>query len=303
MTTNKRPGRLAHSFAIILTLLLVLTLAASCLTWQFHHVLTSADLHASIALHPSVLDAQMARIESVIHTLAEQYHFAPDTVTSIVNRDAVAEYNRDVIDWWMALPSDNPVLSAPVWDASSVETAVREDPFFQENTPAARRRSIARDNIAYEIGQAVTRAVLPVRTQLLSLALPIVLQRIDLPHYVRLLSLAPQLCAVVSVALLVLIALLMMRRIAKALMYWGSALAASALTLLAFGVVLWRLDLISVVAEVSPLLAMQLDLLCGHMALQLGVIALVLLAAGLALIGVHQHQMNRAKRQRGNLTA
>lgn len=293
MKKNRLPGKLAHGLAILTTFLLTVVLSAGCIAWQAREVATDEGLHTSIALNERVQAAQMERIEGAVHGLAEQYHFSPDTVMDLVTPDAIAQYNREVIAWWMQLLSDDPVTDVPEWDASEVEAAVREDALFQENTPSTQRRSVARDGVAYEVGRAVTKAVLPVRTTLLSLALPMALERVDVPRYMRLLTLAPRVCALAAVALCVILVVLMRRRISKALMYLGSALAATALILAGCVAAVWSLGLTAMAGEVSSLLAMQLDLLGGHILLQAAVAMAVCLTAGCLLIAVHQHEMKR----------
>jgi len=293
MKKNRLPGKLAHGLAILATFLLTVVLSVGCITWQVREVAADEDLHTSIALNDRVQAAQMERIEGAVHDLAEQYHFSPDTVMGIVTPEAVAQYNRDVIAWWMQLLTDDPVTDAPEWDASEVEAAVREDALFQENTPSTQRRTIARDGVAYEVGRAVTKAVLPVRTTLLSLALPMALERVDVPHYMQLVNIAPRVCVLAAVALCVILVVLMRRRASKALMYLGSALAATALILAGCVLAVWSLGLTAMAGEVSSLLAMQLDLLIGHILLQAAVVTAVCLAAGCVLIAVHQHDMKR----------
>lgn len=293
MRNNRLPGKLGHGLAILATFLLTVVLSVGCITWQVREVATDEELHTSIALNERVQAAQMERIEGAVQGLAEQYHFSPDTVMDIVTPEAVAQYNRDVIAWWMQLLADDPATDAPEWDASEVEAAVREDALFQENTPSTQRRSVARDGVAYEVGRAVTKAVLPVRATLLSLALPMALERIDVPRYMHLVNIAPRVCALAAAALCAILVVLMRRRVSKALMYVGSALAATALILIGCVLAVWSLGLTAMVGEVSSLLAMQLDLLGGHILLQAAVVTAVCLAAGCALIAVHQHDMKR----------
>lgn len=303
MTNKALPGGLAHGLAILMTLLLTIVLAAGCLLWQFAGLISDRSLHESIALTPSVVDAQMERIQSIVEDLAERYSFQPETVMDIVTRESVEDYAREVIAWWMGLTGDEPSIVAPAYDASAVEAAVREDELFLESTPSAQRRTIARDCVAYTVSQEITKAVLPIRTVLLTLALPSVLEKIDIPHYVQLAALAPKVCAIAAAVLLVLIALTMIRRISKAAMYIGAALAASTLVMLGVGAMVWSMGIGPMIKEVSSLLAMQLDLLGGHLVLQTGVSAIVFLGVGVALMALHQHDMHRLMQSKRGVEA
>lgn len=292
------PGKAAHILAWILTILLMLTLTAGCLTWQVNRVLTSASLHESVALDSRVQQAQMERIETAVQELAQRYSFKLETVTNLVTGENVAQYNRDVIGWWMGLLGKDPVIDAPVWSTREVEQAVREDELFKENTPSDVRRTTARDKIAYQVGQAVQKTVLPVRSDILSILMPKVLEKLDLPVYVHYVSLLPLLCAVASAVLALVLLLLMLRRISKAALYIGTALGASGLCALGLCGVFSLLGISGMVGEISTLLAMQMDLLAAKVYTQVGIYAAAALGLGLVLIGLHQADIRRLVRRR-----
>lgn len=292
------PGKAAHILAWILTILLMLSLTAFCLTWQVNRMLTSPSLHESVALDRVVQQEQMARIEATVQELAQRYSFKPETVMNIVTGESVAQYNRDVVAWWMGLMGEEPVIDAPVWPTRGVEQAVREDELFKENTPTDVRRTTARDKIAYQVGQAVQKTVLPVRADILSLLMPKVLEKIDLPVYVHYASLLPLLCGVASAVLALMLLLVMLKRISKAALYIGTALGASGLCALGLCGVFSLLGISGMVGEISSLLAMQLDILAGKVYLQVGIYAAIALALGLGLIGLHQADIRSLVRRR-----
>ena len=287
------PGRLAHTLAILLTLLMTLTVFCAPLLWQGVRLLTDENLHESVALDSAVTDTQMVRITNMVEDLATEQSFDPATVLALVPPDAVRAYNVEVIRWWMGLLQPDPVLTAPEWDAEAIQEAVRADPLFQEAVSSTLRRVTARDKVASPIAETIQSTVLPIRDQLVTLAMPKVLEKVDVPRLVALADKAPLLLAGVSVLMAVLVLILMHRRLCKGGMYIGSALsAAGLLTLIALGVIALS-NPAGMIAQASSLLAMQAGLLLKKLALPLVIIAVAELAAGLVLIGVHQQRMSR----------
>ena len=298
MRSIRMPGKAAHILAWVLTILLMLTLTALCLTWQVNRVLTSTDLHESVALDSRVQQAQMERIETSVQELAQRYSFNPETVMNLVTEESIAQYNREVIAWWMGLLGEEPTIDAPTWSTREVEQAVREDELFLENTPSDMRRTTARDKVAYQVGQTVKKTVLPVRADILSILMPKVLEKLDLPVYVHYASLLPLLCGVAAALLALVILLLMLKRVSKAALYIGTALGASGLCALALCGAVALLGVSGMVGEISTLLAMQMNLLGAKVFLQVGIYAAAALGLGLALIGLHQADIRSLLRRR-----
>ncbi|MGN0745083.1 MAG: hypothetical protein ACI4ML_00260 [Aristaeellaceae bacterium] len=287
------PGKLAHTLAILLTLLMTLTLFAAPLAWQGVRLLTDEKLHESVALDSDVTDAQMVRITNMVEDLAQEHSFDPATVLALVTPEAVRAYNVEVIQWWMGLMQPDPELSAPEWDALAIQEAVRADPLFQEAVTPTLRRATARDKVAYPIAETIQSTVLPIRDKLVTLAMPKALEKVDLPGLLALADKLPLALTGASAVLALLVLGLMHRRLCKGGMYIGSALsAAGLLTLAAMGLVM-LLNPCGMIAQASSMLAMQAGLLLKKLALPLLILSVAELVAGLALIGVHQRRMTR----------
>ena len=291
------PGRLAHTLAILLTFLMTLTVFCTPLLWQSVRLLTDEGLHESVALDSAVTDVQMVHITNMVEDLAAEQSFDPATVLALVTPDAVREYNVEVIRWWMGLLRPDPVLTAPESDAEAIQETVREDPLFQETVSSTLRRATARDKVASPIAETIQSTVLPIRDQLVTLAMPKVLEKVtekvDLYRLMDLAGKGPLAFTGVSVLLALLVLALMHRRLCKGGMYIGSALsAAGLLTLITLGVIA-LINPCAMIAQASSLLALQAGLLLKKLALPLVIIAAAELAVGLALIGVHQRRMSR----------
>lgn len=298
MRSIRLPGRFAHVLAWIFTLLLTLLLTLTCLTWQAHRVLTDTALHESVALNQQVTQEQLTRIEKKVNELAQTYSFQPETVMALVDSEALAQYSRQVIAWWMGLVQENPSLEVPGFDTSSMEAAVREDALFQENTAANMRRTIARDKVAYQVGLAIKRAVMPVRADILSAVMPKLTEKVNLPGLTRLVALAPVLCGVAAGMVALVLLLLMRKRLSKAGLYIGAGLAAAGLCSVGMLCLAGLLNIGGMIAEINSLLAVQFDLLMGQIMLQVGLCAAVALVVGVGLIANHQRDIHNLCQRR-----
>lgn len=287
------PGKFAHTLAVIFSLLLTLMVFLTGLSWQGVRVLTDKELHRSVALDKAVADAQYARIVNDIENLAQAQSFAPETVLALVTSEAVQQYNLDVIDWWMGLMQPDPVIPAPAWDQDALQTAVREDALFQEAVRSTQRRAVARDKIAYPIAMSIQESVLPIRTQLLGIAMPKVLERVDVPQLIALASKAPLALGAACVALIVLVVLCMCRCPIKAKLYVCSALAASGILTAAMLAGILLLNPCAMIAQGSTLLALQAGILGKKVGLVLGILAIAEVLVGYLLIALYQHRMAR----------
>lgn len=299
MRSVSLPGRFAHVLAWVLTMVLTLCLMLTCLMGQVNRLITDAGLHESVALNDRVTQAQMARIEAKVNELAQTYSFQPETVMTLIDDEALAQYSREVIAWWMGLVQENPSLTVPSFDTSAIEAAVRADELFQENTAANQRRTIARDNVAYQVGLAVKRAVMPVRADILSAIMPKVLEKVNLPALAHVVPLMPLLCGAAAVAAALVLLMLMRKRLSKAGLYIGAGLAAAGICSVGVLGLTGLLDIGGMVGEINSLLALQLDLLMGKVMVQVGLCALAALAIGLGLIAFHQRDIRRLCQRRG----
>ncbi len=290
---KRMPGKFAHILTVLLTLLMTLTLFLSALSWQGIRLLTNEKLHHSIAGDPAVTAAQMERITATVNEVAAAQSFDPATVMALVTEDAVRDFSLQSASWWLGFLQDDPVIAAPVWDTQAMEDAVREDELFRESVKSTLRRSVARDSVAYPIAQTIQEAVLPIRTQLISFAMPEVLSRIDMPAIMNMAVNIPLLLAAVSLAMAMLILIVMHRCVCKGGMYIGSGLAASALLtlMLLLGVLL--LDPAAFIAQANALLALQVSMLLSQLALPLLIASMSALVIGFMLIALHQKRMRQ----------
>ena len=258
-----------------LALLLAISLTVGCGLALMDHLLTDQALHEGVALDARVLDAQAERVEGTVRALAETYHFMPETVLDIAAKESLEAYGRDMVAWWMGLTREHSETEAPFPDTAAIEEAVREDELFRESTEDFMRRSIARDEIAYPIGQAMREAVMPLRVSLISLGAPKIKERVDIPRVMSLLGMARTgAFALAGACLALMMALLGKRR----WLFASAGLAASFILMAAVTVIAVTANLPGAMAMYSSVLSLQLGVLMEALAMP------VLLAEGVVLL-------------------
>ncbi len=290
------PGGAAHAAAVILSLIMTLCLLLSGCTALANTLMNNTALHESVALSDQVQAAQKAKIFAKVNTLAEKYSFDPETVNAFLTDEAIADYNRQVIAWWMSLLDTAPSLTAPSFSTTDMIEAVMADEQFKENTSTGRRKAIARDEVAAVIAQTVQETVLPLRSALISLGMSQVLQRINLAKYTAIVPHLPWIFLGISVMLMCLTVLVMARRPLRALAYIGGSLSAAGILDLALILCLKLLDLPGWVGQVSAMLSLQVSLLQERLMPLMLIGGGCALAIGLVLIGLHQHGMLKIRR-------
>lgn len=292
--SKRMPGPFAHTLSVLLALLLTASLLCAALTLTMTRVLTDQGLHESVATDALVTQAQMDAITAKVEALAEAQSFQPETVTALITPEDLRAYNRTVVRWWMdLLTSPSSDVSAPEWDTQAIQAAVLEDPLFQEAHTPATRHTIARDQVAYAAGKEIQSVVLPLRTQLIGLAAKAAYDRVDVAAHLEVFMQLPLWLAGVSVLLVLLMLLTMHRRLCKGWLYIGSALAAAGLLLLLLLLAIALANVPGLLRELSPLLALQVDLLLQALAIPTAGMAAAGIVVGFGLIGRHQRRMSR----------
>lgn len=211
--------------------------------------------------------AQQAEARRGIEEAAAALPFRPETALAFYPPERLAALSREGADWLFALVSGQ---SAPLPDFSAPELteAILADPLYEAEGPAVQRRQIARDEGAYGVERAVTRAVMPLRVSLLATAQ----RRLPLERLARAARLGAAILA--GLTLLTAAALVLLRR----RKWLGAALSGGALGALFFLIPLALLDIPGRAAALSPAFGAQ----CG--AFLRGLAATFLWGVGLAAL-------------------
>lgn len=263
----------------LLCMLAALMVIALDLLGTLGIALTDRRVHEHAALDSRVTAAQLARIEETVETLAAKYHFAPETVMAQLTEDTLHAYSLRIMDWWMGLIHPDAMLEMPQFETGGIRDAVLQDEQFREYNDADVRKLIARDNVAYEVGQAVRRAVFPLRQSILDLVLPRTVGALDM----RMLWKAMQM---VGVILLAALAVLLGVIVALSRSFWRPLLSVLT-TSAAVQTVMWGVLRLSgfpaMLSALNPILGLQADIQLKALCMieLLGLAVLIWLGLGL----------------------
>lgn len=223
--------------------------------------------NASVMRQQAAIDLQAAQ-------LREAYAVSEATLAPWSDGAAQA-HQRALARWWSGLWRGGDAVWPGYLDAAGereLVAALMADEGFRVAHPADQLRTIARDEVAYQLDEAVCRAVLPIRRSVAELAL----------------ALAPVEAAVLLVRLMpwgigVLLALAaglmaLLRRAA------GSILTATAGLMALVSVPVWLMDLHGILRQLNEIAAVQGDAMLTWLAVPWYGAAAVIAAAGLLLI-------------------
>ena len=192
------------------------------------------------------LPAQQEEARRGIGAVAEALPFQPETALAFYPPERLAELSWAGADWLFSLISGE---SAPLPDFSAEDLtgAILADPLYEAEGPGAQRRQIARDEGAYGVERAVTRAVMPLRVSLLATAQ----RRLPLAKLARYLRIgAAVLCGAALAAAAALLAMGKRK-------WLGAALSGGAVGALFLLVPLLLLDIPGRAAALSPVFGAQ----------------------------------------------
>ena len=192
------------------------------------------------------LPAQQEEVLRGVGAVAETLPFRPETALAFYPPERVAELSRAGADWLFSLIAGE---SAPLPDfsADDLVEAILADPLYEAEGPGAQRRQIARDEGAYGVERAVTRAVMPLRVSLLATAQ----RRLPVAKLARYLRIGAGVLA--GAALLTAAALLLMKK----KKWLGAALSGGALGALFLMAPIMMLDIPGQAAALSPVFGAQ----------------------------------------------
>lgn len=284
MTQTQRPKRhfFRHFICAILSVLLTISLVVTGLVGVISMALFDRGMHESVALDKNVTASQMARIAHEFSLICDTYPLSPDTLHAVVTQESIIQYNRDVIAWWTDMLQNGNVTKAPVWNDANLVEVIRADEAFQAAVPSALQKSTARDKVAVAVQDAITSAVMPVRSVLITFAMSQLLAHIDLTSYTAILRVIPLVTLAVSALLTTAIALIFRGRPRRRAI-WGSSpfMAVGIITLYSL-ILLALLNIPGQVAIMSESFALQLTGLMRVLYLRMALISAVCLVGGAA---------------------
>lgn len=256
--------------AALLAMLLLICAAAVGLIW-----FTTREEFARMAAAPEALiGQQQARIDARAAELAQIWGVSPDLLGGWCDGAARAQ-NDAVATWWVALWNDPEADSEmPVYitdrEARSMVDAIMQDPGFSAIATYGQKKAMARDEVVYELDEAVCEAVTPLRVSIVNLGTQLAAKNVNLPEIMQHAG-----KAALALAAVALVLLLLFRRI------MGSALVATGLSMALLTLPVRQLDIPGMLEQLNPLAAEQ----GRHILQQLGLVWYTA-AAALAVLGI-----------------
>ena len=283
-----------HLVCAILSVLLTVSLVMTGLVGALSILLFDRGMHESVALDPHVTDAQMDRINRELADVCEAYPVSMDTLSALITRDSIVQYNRDIISWWMDMLQNGIVTTAPVWNGGDLVSAIRADEAFLAAVPSPLQKATARDQVAVAVLDVVANAVLPIRGILVTFGMAQLLERIDLASYTAFVRITPLVTLGVSVLLTAAIALIFRGRPRRRALWGSSPFMAVGFIILFAQVLLSLLNMPAQVAAMNEIFALQVSALLKALFIRMALMSAACLLGGAAWM----HFAYRASRLR-----
>ncbi len=272
------------------TFLLMIFLTLTILSFTALRMITSAGLHLSVAADDSLLDHQMQEICANIDLMAAEYGFPADEVKATVSRDELKEFNRKTAEWWTRLLTEGEGGVNPRWYSGSIEDivyAAAGDQLLREEEP---------QTVVTELTKMIEYTVFPIRETTVAFGSKFVKDRVDIKGIIRSVQKLPMLCLMASLACAGLIALLLGREPFLSVRHYGTAAAASGLTVLAACITFLAVRPLTMITEASAGLAEEFGTLTDKGGAGMGAAAVFLLAAGYLCLILYRRKTGRTSR-------
>lgn len=217
----------------------------------------------------AVREEEAELIRARVNDLGDIYGFAPESAMKAVTPEILDELNEQAAAWWNAVLTEGRPGAEPEWDLTDLRNGLREDPALTEGMDTERAEETVYA-AADAVGKTVVRTVLPMRQNLMILALTKVGQRIDIPDLIRFGTGVPWAMLAACLLLSGVVALLESRRLTESLKYLGSAAGAAALVTAATLILIFFAPFSGLIGEASASLQAQYDALLSDAVIRLG---------------------------------
>ncbi len=259
----------AWAAAFLLTVFLFITLLSSIGL----QMLTSAELHLSVAADEGMLDKQLEQIYAGIDQMAQEYGFSAEKVKSAITREELREINRQSAEWWTHLLTEGEGGTIPRWKSRTVEDIIYT---------AAEKKELREEplTVLADLADLTENTVFPMRETTLAFGTKLARDKADIRGIIRSVRKLPLLGLIVSLVFAGLIALLTGREIFLALKYYGTAAAATGLSIATVCILAAAARPGEIIAEASAGLAGEFGTMAAKIGTGAALAAAILLAAG-----------------------
>ena len=286
MSTGKTITTAERRCAWAAALLLAVFLTAAVLGFLTVQMMTSAGLHLSVAADDGMIDRQYQEICGNIDLMAEEYGFSAEDIKGIVSREALKELNRKSAAWWTRLLTEGENSSVPRWDSGPIEDIIYAA--ADGHTLTAQPQTVVTD-----LTEMIENTVFPMRGTIVGFGTKMAKRVADVSGILRAVRKLPMLGLVLSLAFAGVIALLLSQDFFRSLKYYGTAIAAAGIIVLAgcIGMLILRANMM--LPEASPGMAAEFRTLFGKTALGAGTAAAVLLIIGYGFLAIYRRGIGK----------
>ena len=276
----------AWAAAFLLAVFLFVTLLGS----MGLQMLTSAGLHLSVAADEGMLDRQLEQIYANIDLMAREYGFSADEVKAEVSREELKEMNRKAAEWWTHLLTEGEEGTTPRWHSGTIDDIIYA---------AAERKELREEpqTVVTDLTEMMENTVFPMRETTLAFGTKLAKDEADIKGIIRSVRKLPLLGLMISLACAGMIALLTGREFFRSLKYYGTAMAAAGLSLIAACILFIAARPGAIIAEASEGLAREFGTMAGKIGAGAGIAAAVLMAAGYCCLFLYRRKAGNENRK------
>ena len=277
----KRTGLISRILVVCCTVAGITFLVLGLLTAEMVLVMKNASIHESIACSDKVISEVTTKTDELIERLSEKYGFDPATVKKEADREAVIQFAKSCVKWWMDIPQNGLTGDVPEWKNENIYNIVRVDNGFRSTVPEYEQRSTARDKIGYAIEKLISESVFPVRKDVIRPAFEMLSGRMDITRFTVYLPWIHALCLMFAFFITGVVQVLLGKDVGLYRKMRSNMFYATALLLVIFMLILGFAGIRNIVRESSLVMGMQAEMLIGKVLWHIGIMAGACFVAGL----------------------
>ena len=263
--------------AVLLALMLTGTLVLFAVSFLGRQIILPAMDEDGASVSDAVIREEHQLAKERVTELARIYGFDAEPVISLIGEETIRYLNSQASGWWSTLLREGKIENALQWDTEELEQVLSSDPRLTGNNDPAREEYLE-ISAAEDIRKSMMHMVLPMRVQVIRLAMQKIGKRIDLPSMITFFLGIPWAALALCALLAGLIALLQGKTFRGAPLYIGSALGGAALVLVVLAVLYLCAGILPMIREASAGLTIQYRSVVTGTMIRAGILAATMVA-------------------------
>lgn len=270
-------------FSILLAFLLTGMLIVFCMSFLGQQLIMPAMDEDGMQASDELIREEQRLIQKRIEKLADLYGFRAEPVANAITEDTLRDLNAQTSLWWSSILKHGRTGEAIRWKTDELERILAENLTTDDPENAEGVTAAAVDAVR----SSVIRTVLPMRQQILEVALHKAGEKLDLANLINFFLGTPWAELALCVLLAGVIALIWSRQtIRGALPYIGGALGAAALVMIAAAVLYLCADIRPMIREASESLAFMYQKAATQTTVRAGILTAVMAVGGILCLAL-----------------